>query len=108
MASYFAGEFANSWLLAKMKIWRRNQHMAVRFVASTFAGQGLDSIIFFTGAFAWEMGFSELVRLIICSWLAKTAVETLSLIWTVPLVNWLKRVENSDAVGGDLSLKPSL
>lgn len=102
--AYLGGEFVNSFCLAKLKVrmhrWFTDQNtfgaMSSRFVLSTFIGQAVDSILFFPIAFYGTMANSDLFMLVIASWLFKTAWEALFLPFTVPIVRYLKRVENED------------
>ncbi len=51
MTAYFCGEFVNSYVLAKMKVWQNGRHLWGRTIGSTIAGQSVDSAIFFPIAF---------------------------------------------------------
>ena len=51
MVAFWAGEFANSFVLAKMKVWTKGRMLWSRTIGSTFVGQGLDSLIFYPLAF---------------------------------------------------------
>jgi uncharacterized integral membrane protein (TIGR00697 family) len=102
--AYVVGEFVNSFVLAKIKVYayrsfaNKNSFwsMAKRFIVSTFAGQFFDSVVFFPIALYGTIGDLELVKLVLCSWLFKTAWEALFVVFTVPLVRWLKRIEHED------------
>src|SRR5918998_1387285 len=58
IAAFWAGEFVNSYVLARMKIWTRGRHLWTRTIGSTLAGQGVDSLIFYPLAFygVWSNG----------------------------------------------------
>ena len=49
--AYLVGEFANSFVLAKMKIVTNGRWLWTRTIGSTLVGQGLDSLVFITLAF---------------------------------------------------------
>ncbi len=114
--AYLTGEFMNSYVLAKLKVLmsknKRNQNSyfatSSRIVSSTFVGQFFDSIIFFPIAFyaSGKVPDSEIPSLIIASWLCKTAWEALFVPITVPLIAWLKKVENIDYLDTDTDFKP--
>src|SRR6476661_2065908 len=44
--AFWAGEFVNSYVLAKMKIWTKGRHLWTRTIGSTIFGEGVDSLIF--------------------------------------------------------------
>ncbi|AQA00306.1 hypothetical protein BWQ93_18955 [Sphingopyxis sp. QXT-31] len=98
MLAFWAGEFANSFVVAKMKVADNGRRMALRFVASTFVGQGLDSLIFYPIAFygleGWPTG--ELMKTVLSQWAIKTGWEIILLPVTVAIVVWLKRREGVD------------
>ena len=98
MLAYFCGEFVNSYVLAKMKLASEGRNMSWRFVASTIAGEAIDSSIFYPLAF-WNSGImpNELVgSLMISQFVTKTLVEIAFLPVTTRVVNALKRAEHED------------
>jgi uncharacterized integral membrane protein (TIGR00697 family) len=98
MVAYFCGEFVNSFVLAKMKVWTNGRFQGVRFVGSTVAGEAVDSAIFYPLAF-YNSGImpNELVlQLTWVQFLTKTAVEIAFLPITYRVVAFLKRAENED------------
>ena len=103
-AAYLVGEFANSMALARMKIATRGRWLWTRTIGSTIIGQGLDSAIFITMAFAGEV--PDLWRLVWVQWLAKVSYETLATPLTYVVVTYLKRVEGVDTYDQGVSLSP--
>jgi hypothetical protein len=98
MIAYFCGEFVNSYVLAKMKIASAGRYMRSRFVASTVAGEAVDSALFYPLAF-WNSGImpNELVMtLLVSQFVAKTLVEVAFLPLTTKIVTALKRAEHED------------
>ncbi len=98
MIAYFCGEFVNSYVLAKMKVASEGRHMGARFVASTVAGEAIDSALFYPLAF-YNSGImpNELVMtLVISQFVTKTAVEIAFLPLTTRIVAKLKTAENED------------
>ncbi|MCA1661258.1 MAG: queuosine precursor transporter, partial [Novosphingobium sp.] len=95
MVAFWAGEFANSFVLAKMKLWTQGRMLWARTIGSTFVGQGLDSAIFYPLAFWGLAGWPPelLVQVVISQWLIKTAWEALLTPVTYAVVGWLKRRE---------------
>lgn len=94
--AYLAGEFANSFVLAKMKIRTRGRWLWMRTIGSTLVGQGIDTLIVLTIAFAGVLPFSVLGTMILSHWLLKTAYETVATPLTYGVVGYLKRKEGID------------
>jgi uncharacterized integral membrane protein (TIGR00697 family) len=94
--AYLAGEFANSFVLAKMKIFTKGRWLWTRTIGSTLVGQGLDSLVFISGAFLGTIPLAGLGSAIVTQWLAKSAYETLATPLTYAVVNFLKRQEGAD------------
>ena len=108
MLAYFCGEFVNSFVLAKMKVASQGRNMKTRFVASTVAGEAVDSAIFYPLAF-WNSGImpNELVlTLVVSQFIAKTFVEIACLPITTRVVTALKRAENVDHFDRDTDFNP--
>lgn len=96
MAAYFAGEFCNSYILAKAKVRTEGKGMAFRFVASTALGEFVDSALFFPVAFIGVFPLDVWVALMASEWFVKTLWEVFALPVTLPVVRWIKRFENED------------
>ncbi len=108
MLAYFCGEFVNSFVLAKMKVASEGRNMKTRFVASTVAGEAVDSAIFYPLAF-WNSGImpNELVMtLVVSQFITKTLVEIAFLPITARIVAALKRAENLDHFDRDTDFNP--
>ena len=91
---YLVGEFANSFVLARMKILTQGRWLWGRTIGSTVVGQGLDTSIFITLAF---IGTGATVPVMILHhWVAKVAIEAICTPATYAIVNWLKRKESVD------------
>jgi len=95
MTAFWVGEFANSFVLARMKVWTQGRMLWTRTIGSTFIGQGLDSLIFYPLAFYGLAGWPTelLVQVVISQWLIKTTWEALLTPITYVVVGWLKRRE---------------
>lgn len=91
---YLVGEFANSFVLAKMKILTKGRWLWTRTIGSTIVGQGLDTVIFITLAFIGTDSFVPII--ILYHWLAKTGIEAVATPGTYALVNFLKKKEATD------------
>ena len=116
MIAFWAGDFANSYVLAKMKILTRGRFLWIRTVGSTLVGSGLDSLIFYPVALAsWApmlkaLGVEDpgvlatfggwnadtLWNIVLFNWIFKTLVEVVATPATYAVVGFLKRAENED------------
>jgi uncharacterized integral membrane protein (TIGR00697 family) len=101
---YLVGEFANSFILAKMKILTQGRWLWSRTISSTVVGQGLDTSIFITIAFIGTTSFLPLM--ILYHWLAKTAIEAIATPVTYVMVNYLKRTEALDTFDHKTNFNP--
>jgi len=104
--AYLVGEFANSLVLAKMKIATGGRWLWTRTIGSTLVGQGLDSLVFITLAFAGTMPAGVLAGTIVTQWLFKCAYEALATPLTYVVVNFVKRVEGLDVFDYDTDFNP--
>jgi queuosine precursor transporter len=108
MIAFVCGSFVNSFVLAKMKVATEGRYMRSRFVASTVAGEAVDSALFYPLAF-YNSGImpNELVlTLVISQFVSKTAVEVVMLPVTTRVVAALKRAENEDYYDRDTDFSP--
>ncbi len=101
---YLVGEFANSFVLAKMKVLTRGRWLWSRTIGSTIVGQGLDSVIFITLAFIGTPSF--VVTMILYHWLAKTGIEVIATPFTYIVVNFLKKKEAIDTYDDQTNFNP--
>lgn len=96
LIAFWAGEFTNSFVMAKMKVWSRGRHLWMRTIGSTVAGQLVDSILVITIIFGGAQSFSTIVNLILSGYLGKVLYEAAMTPVTYLVVNTLKRVEGVD------------
>jgi len=101
---YLVGEFANSFVLAKMKILTRGRWLWTRTIGSTIVGQGLDTLVFITLAFVGTPSFVFIM--ILYHWLAKTAIEAVATPFTYAVVNSLKKKEAIDTYDYKTNFNP--
>ena len=94
--AYLVGEFANAFVLAKMKIATRGRWLWLRTIGSTLVGQGLDSLIFVFLAFAGTLPSAVLVSAVVTQWLIKSLYEAAATPLTYAVVSFLKRREGVD------------
>jgi hypothetical protein len=104
--AYLVGEFANSFVLAKMKIATRGRWLWMRTIGSTLVGQGLDSSVFITLAFVGTIPRELLIITILTQWFAKTIYEVAVTPLTYLVVNFLKRKEGVDVYDHDTGFNP--
>jgi uncharacterized integral membrane protein (TIGR00697 family) len=103
---YLAGEFTNSFVLARMKILTRGRWLWSRTIGSTVVGEGLDSAIFITLAFVGTPSFVPVM--VLHHWLVKTVIEAVLTPATYAVVNSLKRREAIDTYDYETKYNPFL
>lgn len=108
VCAFWAGEFVNSYVLARMKIATGGRHLWMRTIGSTVAGQGVDSLIFYPLAFLGAAGWTtELVVIVMFTqWALKVGWEVLLTPFTYFVVNSLKRAEGIDVFDDDTDFTP--
>jgi uncharacterized integral membrane protein (TIGR00697 family) len=107
LAAYWVGEFANSFVLAKLKVATAGRWLPLRTISSTLVGQLLDTLVFFViaallGVFPWEI----LGALMLTNYVFKVAIEVVFTPLTVLVVGWLKRAEGEDYYDRDTDFNP--
>ena len=109
MASFVAflfGSFLNAYVMSRLKILQHGRGFSLRAIASTVAGEGADSLVFFTIAFGGVLPVHDLLMLILTQIGMKTAYEVIALPLTNRLVKWVKRKEHTDVYDTGISYKP--
>ena len=96
IVAFWAGEFVNSYVLARMKVWTRGRHLWSRTIGSTVAGQGVDSLIFYPLAFYGLWDNATLLIVLLTQWALKVGWEVLLTPVTYAVVGTLKRREGLD------------
>ncbi len=96
LLAYSVGEFSNSFVLAKMKIWTKGKWLWTRTIGSTIVGEFFDSVIFILIAFSGILPNSLLITLIISNYIFKTSIEVLFTPITYKVVKFLKKKERED------------
>ena len=96
IVAFWAGEFANSYVLARMKIWTRGRFLWTRTIGSTVVGQGIDSLIFYPLAFYGTWDNRTLLIVLATQFALKVGWEALLTPVTYAVVGWLKRREGVD------------
>jgi uncharacterized integral membrane protein (TIGR00697 family) len=106
MIAYFVGEFVNSYVLAKMKLWTQGRWLWTRTIGSTLAGEAVDSALFYTIAFAGLWSPDLLVKVMLTQYVLKTSWEVVMTPVTYRVVGFLKRVEHEDYFDRDTDFTP--
>jgi uncharacterized integral membrane protein (TIGR00697 family) len=106
LIAYWAGEFANSFVMARMKVITEGRYLWMRTIGSTMVGQAVDTLLVMIIAFAGVMSNRDIVSVIIWGYLAKVAYEAAMTPVTYAVVNWLKRVEGVDILDRDTDFNP--
>jgi uncharacterized integral membrane protein (TIGR00697 family) len=106
LIAYWCGEFANSFVLAKMKLWTDGKYLWTRTVGSTVVGQAVDTIVFMTLAFGGSLTPALIASLIFWGYLFKVVYEVLATPLTYQIVNFLKRREGVDTFDRSTDFNP--
>jgi uncharacterized integral membrane protein (TIGR00697 family) len=96
IVAFWAGDFVNAYVLARMKVLTRGRWLWTRTIGSTIVGQGVDSLIFYPLAFAGIWAGQTLFAVIAFNWFFKVMVEVVMTPVTYLIVGWLKRHEHED------------
>ncbi|MET0250318.1 MAG: queuosine precursor transporter [Sphingobium sp.] len=96
LVAFWAGELANSFVMAKMKLLTKGKHLWSRTIGSTIVGQGVDSLIFYPLAFAGDWTSGQVATVMVTNWLLKVTWEAVLTPVTYLVVNGLKRREGLD------------
>lgn len=106
LLAYWAGEFTNSFVLAKMKLLTAGRWLWTRTIGSTIAGEGVDSLIFYPVAFYGTWSNELLLGVMLSNYLLKVLWETLMTPLTYQVVGFLKRHEQVDHFDRDTNFNP--
>ena len=94
--AFFAGSFANAYVMSKMKIHDQGRHFSSRAVWSTVVGESCDSLLFFPLALGGVVPTEELPKLMIWQVVLKTLYEVIALPVTIRVVKFMKKHEGED------------
>ena len=96
ITAYWAGEFTNSYIMAKMKLLTNGRHLWTRTVGSTVIGQAVDSTVFILVAFAGRLPWGVLFQIAATLYMAKVVYEIAATPLTYWIVRQLKKAEGID------------
>nr|WP_293003120.1 queuosine precursor transporter [Nevskia sp.] len=106
MLAFWVGDFVNSFVMAKMKVWTEGRMLWTRTIGSTVCGQSIDSLLFYPVAFYGILDNATLGSLMVFNVLFKIGVEVAFTPLTYLVVNGLKRAEGVDTFDTDISFSP--
>jgi queuosine precursor transporter len=106
VAAFWAGEFVNAFVMAKMKIWTKGTKLWTRTIGSTVFGQGVDSLIFYPLAFLGVWETATVLQVLATNWALKVLWEILLTPATYAVVGFLKRREGVDVFDEDTDFSP--
>jgi len=106
LLGFWAGEFVNSFVLAKLKILTAGEYLWTRTIGSTFAGEAVDSLIFYPVAFLGTWPTEQVIAVMIGNYILKVLWEVLATPFTYWIVGYLKRAEHEDHFDTDTNFNP--
>lgn len=96
LMAFWIGEFVNSFVLAKLKVWSEGKFLWVRTIGSTILGEIADSMIFYPVAFFGVWSNEQLISVMIGNYFIKVLWEVFATPFTYLIVNFLKKAEHED------------
>ena len=106
LLGFWAGEFVNSFVLAKLKIITAGKYLWTRTIGSTFAGEAVDTLIFYPIAFFGTWSNEQLVSVMIGNYIIKVLWEVLATPFTYKIVSFLKQAEHEDFYDRETNFNP--
>lgn len=103
LTAFLVGSLINAYVMSRMKVASQGRHFSARAILSTVAGESADSLIFFPLAFGGLMPVNELMKMMVVQVVLKTAYEIVILPVTIRVVNYIKRVDESDVYDEHIS-----
>ncbi len=106
LIAYFAGEFVNSYVLARMKVWSQGKRLWARMIGSTIAGEAVDSLLFYPIAFLGIWPTHLVLTVMLSNYVLKVAWEVALTPLTYRVVAFLKKAEAEDYFDRDTNFSP--
>jgi len=106
LVAFWAGEFANSYTMARLKLLTDGRRLWTRTIGSTIVGQAVDTTLVIFLTFVGVVPLRTLGNMIVTGYILKVAYEVLATPLTYAVINWLKRAEQADAFDRDESFNP--
>ena len=106
LTAFWLGEFVNSFVLAKMKLLTNGKYLWMRTIGSTFAGEAVDSLIFYPIAFLGTWSNEQVISVMIGNYFIKVFWEVIATPVTYKIVAFLKRAEHEDFYDRETDFNP--
>lgn len=106
LLAFWLGEFANSFVLAKLKVFTEGKYLWTRTIGSTAVGEAVDSVIFYPLAFLGSWSTEQVISVMIGNYFIKVMWEVLATPLTYKVVAFLKRVEHEDYYDRETNFNP--
>jgi uncharacterized integral membrane protein (TIGR00697 family) len=106
LVAYLVGSFMNAWVMSSVKVLTHGKNFSFRAVLSTIAGEGIDSTLFISIAFAGLVPSNMLLTMILTQTFIKVGFEVIALPLTIVVVKWIKRDEGIDTFDTGVSYNP--
>ena len=106
LIAYFAGEFTNSYVMAKLKVKTAGRMLWLRTIGSTIAGEAVDSLLFYPIAFLGIWSTELVLQVMVTNYGLKVLWEVLLTPITYRVVAWLKKAEGEDYYDRDTDFTP--
>ena len=106
LLAFWAGEFINSYVLAKMKVFTAGKYLFTRTIGSTVAGEAVDSLIFYPVAFLGTWSNEQVVSVMIGNYFLKVLWEVIATPVTYKVVAFLKKAEHEDYFDRETDFNP--
>ena len=106
LMAFWCGEFANSFVMAKMKLLTSGRYLWTSTVGSTVVGQAVDTVVVMLIAFGGSLSMELIANLIVSGYLGKVAYEAAATPMTYAVVNFLKRAEHADVFDQSTNFSP--
>ena len=106
IVAFWAGEFVNSYVMARMKLLTRGKMLWTRTIGSTVVGQGVDSMIFYPLAFWGVWNTSQILTVMVTNWAMKVGWEAILTPVTYAVVGFVKRREGLDIFDAGTNFTP--
>jgi uncharacterized integral membrane protein (TIGR00697 family) len=106
LIAFWAGEFANSYTMAKLKLLTKGKMLWTRTVGSTMVGQAVDTTLVIVITFAGTFTPHKLAQIIVTGYLLKVAYEVVATPLTYLIIGFLKRAEHVDTFDTHTNFNP--
>lgn len=106
LISFWAGEFANSYTMARLKLLTNGKKLWTRTIGSTVVGQAVDTTLVIILTFGGTYSVPTLIKIIYTGYLLKVAYEVIATPLTYVVIHWLKKAEDADVFDRDHDFNP--